>query len=167
MPTVPIADCAAASRPFRLTDVERMVVNLSRWDARSSLKERHPWQAGVARWLGVQEHNALADPYLEALRRYAVASRLRHREAGLDVHLLLVAGFSIGQADEVETLVGPWRVGPDSSHRWKGLIILGAFALGVYVAALDALDDQLLAFILVGVLLAMIVPFVLPTRRDH
>lgn len=89
-----------------LSAIERSVVQLSQWDSLSSLPDRFPWKIRLSRWLGMEEiPNALADPRLEALRRFAVAARLRHRvdEFGLD--LLVSAGFSVGQVEEVERLV--------------------------------------------------------------
>ncbi len=67
IPAASTTNRSTAISPSRLSEVERIVVSLSRWDALSSLRSRHPWRAGAARWLGAQEHNALADPRLEAL----------------------------------------------------------------------------------------------------
>lgn len=93
-----------------LSAIERSVVQLSQWDSLSSLPDGHPWKTRLSRWLGMEATpNALADPRLEALRRFAVAARLRHRvdEFGLD--LLVGVGFSVRQVEEVERLVASAR----------------------------------------------------------
>lgn len=90
----------------RLARIERQVILLARSDPASSL--RRPGRVdAVLTWLfGWKRVSGLADPHLEALRRYAVAFRLRGDAVPADeTQRLLGAGFPAQAIDEIRQLV--------------------------------------------------------------
>lgn len=92
----------------KLTPLERAVVALSRKDPVSSLRTG----AGKRGWiLGLPSGPPpLANPRLEALRRYAIMRRVhRAGQSGVECEPLREAGFSCKQIEEVDDLVDPGR----------------------------------------------------------
>lgn len=90
----------------RIAPLERQVVQLASNDARSSLKA--PGRiARLLHWVfAVKPANRLADPRLEALRRFAVMARL-HGDAlpAAEVDRLIGAGFVREALAEIRQLV--------------------------------------------------------------
>lgn len=100
--TAPPKPCRA-----RLSRLERHVVLLSRRDGRWSLTPPGPFRRGIARVFGIRGTNRLADPRLEALRRFAVLQR-RYGPAlpSKEEFRLAQAGYSDGQMAHARALVG-------------------------------------------------------------
>lgn len=84
-----------------LTPLERAVIDLSRKDPLWSLARR----SGVAIWLLGRRHDAqpLANPRLEALRRYAILRR-QNRDGGQVAGVLRESGYSPAQIAAIDRL---------------------------------------------------------------
>ena len=93
-----------AAEPF--TPLERTVVSLSLCERASSLRTPGRFGVRLARLFALRRANPLADPRLEALRRFAVAARLRTgRALARERTAFLGHGFSSSQADRVRLAV--------------------------------------------------------------
>lgn len=147
-----------------LSDVERSVVLLSRTDSRSSLDDGGSWRRSAALLLGAKPRNALADPDLEGLRRYAISIRLRRENRTCETRLQ-VGKVTAEKAAEVERLVASWGIERRRRNVWVGPAILAAFATGAYLAIIDWLGDRVVALVVVGLLLTIAISMVRPARR--
>jgi len=133
-----------------LQRVERDVLLASRRDRPSSLKRPGPVGRWIAHLLGFEEANRLADPRLEALRRFAVLLRRRgDRLPGSEETRILVAGFSPAQLIEIRRLVegeNPPRR-PAWKRRYLALVAL-AFAVEAVIFRLASayFSDGLVGF---------------------
>lgn len=80
--------------------VERQVIALARRDDRWSLLDVSDWRGRTIRWLsGRRPVNRLANARLEALRRFAILSRVtRGKVADAEIQSFLEAGFTAVQA---------------------------------------------------------------------
>ena len=86
--------------------LDRTVVELARADSRWSL--RAPGRIDVLlRWMfGITSTNRLADPRLEALRRFAVLLRLRgDRLPALETDRLIAAGYLREAVEELRRMI--------------------------------------------------------------
>lgn len=153
--------CTAASR---LSDVQLAVVRLSRGDTLSSLADREARGRRLARLFGIRTSNPLADPGLEALRRYAVTIRLRHGDGDYAVEPLLAAGYSAGQVAAVDHLVASWGRTNGRRLRWAVWVTSAGGAAALYAFVANAIDDPLMALVAVGSLVATAAPLLLPKR---
>lgn len=90
----------------RLAPLERQVILLASHDGASSLRTPGRIDA-VLQWLfGWKPASKLADPHLEALRRYAVTFRLRGDALPAEeTNRLLGAGFATQAIDEIRRMV--------------------------------------------------------------
>ncbi|PXA87771.1 hypothetical protein DMC47_31330 [Nostoc sp. 3335mG] len=89
-----------------LQRVERDVLLASRHDRSASLKRPGPIRRWIGRLFGFAEANRLADPRLEALRRFAVLLRRKgDRLPAPEESRLLLAGFSPTQMIEIRRLI--------------------------------------------------------------
>ena len=100
----------AARAPVRieplLRRVERDVLLASRRDTVSSLDKATPLGRWAGRMLGFQAVNRLADPRLEALRRFAVLLRRRgDRLPAAEQARIVAAGFSPLTVAEIRRLI--------------------------------------------------------------
>lgn len=126
-----------ASTPARheplLRRVERDVLLASRRDTISSLGEPTPLGRWTGRMLGLRARNRLADPQLEALRRFAVLLRRRgDRLAAAEQARIVAAGFSPAQIAEIRRLSEAEP--PPRRTRWKRRYV-AAVALAFAVEA--------------------------------
>lgn len=108
IPTGPAAARSARNSRFTpaLTKLERLAVHIAQGDGIDSLAQPKRGNR-FTRWLfRADRPNPLADPRLEALRRYAVLLRLRGDAMPADETRRLVdAGFALETLDEVHQLV--------------------------------------------------------------
>lgn len=139
-----------SAKPVGLSELERSVIRLSRWDPWSSLHFADDWKSRIASWLGAYPPNALADPRLEAIRRYAVATRLRRGNDRVMAELLRGTDLSGEQAEELERIVAPWRTTRVDGSRWMLGLVLVVLVPAIYVTALRAIDDWLVAVLVTG-----------------
>ena len=89
-----------------LTDLDRMVIALSRNDPCSSLTAPGRFRRIFAYLFAMRLPNALADPRLEALRRFAIL--LRKQRAHLpeaETERLIAAGYSLAAVAEARRIV--------------------------------------------------------------
>ena len=96
----------------RVAPLERSVVALARNDSRRSLRAPGRIDAFL-RWIfGITPTNRLADPRLEALRRFAVLLRLRgDRLPAQETQSLIAAGYRHEALDEIRRMIrGSGRV---------------------------------------------------------
>lgn len=110
MHTDPQAFRPAASPDFlppkQLSRLEQQVVMLSLRDPRSSLRRPSKWEARWKKLFGVEIPNPLADPRLEALRRFSVLMRIDgYSMPAKEYRRLSEAGFDEVIADQVHALV--------------------------------------------------------------
>lgn len=90
----------------RLSALERQVIQLARADSRWSLAGASRFQSALAAVFGLERPNPLADPRLEALRRYAVTLRLSAgRLPRADDDNLMKLSFSSAAIAEIRRLV--------------------------------------------------------------
>lgn len=105
---LPAVDSASRAVPADggLTDLDRTAIALSRSDPRSSLTARGRFRKIIAYLFSLQPPNALADPQLDALRRFAV--RLRKGRGHIleaETARLVAAGYSSAAAEEARRIV--------------------------------------------------------------
>jgi hypothetical protein len=160
----PSVSLAPALRPQGLSEMERSVVGLSRWDPPSSLDDVGSWRRAAARLLGAKPHNTLADPDLENLRRYAVHVRLQ-REGRRSSGVLPEIEMATAKAAEIEGVIASWEDEGGNGVRWIGPALLIALAIAGYSAISASLGDRLVALVVVGLLLVVTAPILLPTSR--
>lgn len=108
---IPTGPAAAPSAPHArampaLTKLERLVIHIARSDGIDSLAQPERGNR-FTRWLFRADRlNPLADPRLEALRRYAVLLRLHGDAMPADeARRLLDAGFARETRNEIDQLV--------------------------------------------------------------
>ena len=149
----------------RLSAQERLVVVLSRTDPLWSLRPRHTHSRVLRFLFGIEAPHHLADPRLEALRRYAVTYRLRDASVAEVEQEALQAGLSASQLAQVRHMADGARA--SAPRRSKGSPIVHgllplAGLLGLYgaVAWLGArMDSTLLAFVFVAVMVLSFASF--------
>lgn len=88
------------------TALEDRIIGLAHHDPVSSLRAPGKLRRAVYAVFGVRQHNHLADPRLEALRRYVVLLRLRSDIAEQDRDNFLIGGYSRNQRDELDRRLG-------------------------------------------------------------
>ena len=94
--------------PYELTALERLVIALSHNDPATSLKPQGP----LARWIYGRSARplSLANPRLEALRRYAI---LHRTDAGTlarqEAEQLRLAGYDQHRIAQIDRLLAPYR----------------------------------------------------------
>lgn len=171
----------AATRPFeastavrqggaRLGSQERLVVLLSRTDPLWSVRPRRTGGRLLGFLFGMEAPHRLADPRLEALRRYAVAYRLRDEGAEDAEAAALRAGFSGAQLAQARHMID----GARAHHVHKssgalvrqGLLTLAAFLIfyGATAWLSPRLDSALIAFVFVAVAALSVAP--LAAKRE-
>lgn len=90
----------------RLAPIERSVIQLARTDRASSLRTPGRIAAALGWLIGWTPASKLADPRLEALRRYAVSFRLRGDALPAEeADRLIGAGFAAQALDEIRRMV--------------------------------------------------------------
>ena len=90
-----IAAINAAPEAPLFTPAERAVIAVARIDGASSVRPRTLLTRLAAALFGVAPPNPLADPRLEALRRFAVLARLaKGHPSRADTDAFLAAGFA-------------------------------------------------------------------------
>lgn len=90
----------------RLAPLERQVIQLASHDGASSLRTPNRVDAALQWLFGWKPASKLADPRLEALRRYAVTLRLRGDALpAAETDRLLGAGFAAQAIDEIRRMV--------------------------------------------------------------
>lgn len=90
----PTVDAAPAQHAPPFSDLELRVIVLSKSEAASSLEPPSRLSAFIAAIFGIKRANTLADPRLEALRRFTILTRtLGDRLADVEVNAFLQAGF--------------------------------------------------------------------------
>jgi hypothetical protein len=117
-----------------LQRIERDVLLASRRDRPSSLGQTGWFGRGIGRLFGFAKVNRLADPRLEALRRFAVLLRRRgDRLPAVEERRILAAGFSSAQVAEVRRLIAGET--PPRRRTWKRrYLALVALAFAVEAA---------------------------------
>lgn len=90
----PALDAASAELAPLFSELELRVIALSRSEAASSLEPPSRFGTFVSAIFGIKRVNKLADPRLEALRRFTILTRtLGDRLADVEVNAFLQAGF--------------------------------------------------------------------------
>lgn len=83
------------------------VIALSKKDSRWSIRPRDRLVKLIERVFGIYQANALADPRLEAIRRYAIVVRTISKRARVDeTDRFLATGFTHSHADFIAHHVG-------------------------------------------------------------
>lgn len=90
----------------KFTKLEDRVTALAHHDPVSSVRAARKLGQVVNAVFGVKTPNHLADPRLEALRRYVVLSGSRSGMNGRDQEDFLIGGYSRGQRDELDRRLG-------------------------------------------------------------
>lgn len=115
-----------------LDTLERAIVRMSFDDDRSSLT-RAGRLARIGTWLsGLRRKGGLANPRLEALRRYAILYRLSGQDLDTGEDLAVArAGFDPFAIGEVRQLVDRHRAGNGrAARRWFRVALLGLALIG-------------------------------------
>lgn len=163
----------AAAASF--TTVEWRVIRLSARDGHASLSARAAGPlARLGAWIfGTQRPNSLADPRLEALRRFAVAQRVHGDDAPATFReALLAAGYSLAHADLVRATIGVNREGGRASGLRIGAMLLTLVALigglGIVARGFAAYSgDAMIGAVLGALLVVIAAPLALaPARRS-
>jgi hypothetical protein len=145
--------------PFRLTDLEREVVALARNDNLASLAEGGPLSKGARLIVGYSPPAKLANPKLEALRRFAVLVRCVPAEIDADeVDQMLSAGFSDMQIAEVTSMLK--QVRPPGCRSYQGVLLAApaiAIVGGIFIWLSHLLGDPLISTVLLATILLPII----------
>jgi hypothetical protein len=152
-----------------LSSLERHAVDVALCDTLASLGEDGRVARAARLLFGGRRSAKLADPGLEALRRFAVL--VRHAPSALDrgeIECMHVAGFSNRQMDQVFAIVE--RAPPRPPVRFAGALLSVAIPTGAGFAAFAwlrmLLDDRLAAMaVLATILLHVLATFWSSTRR--
>lgn len=89
-----------------LSDLDRTVIALSRRDPRSSLVAPGRFRKIITYLFSLRPPNALADPRLEALRRFSVMLRKQRPRLPEEERLrLAAAGYSSAAIDEARDII--------------------------------------------------------------
>lgn len=153
----------------RLSALQRQVVGVALCDTLASLGEDGRMARAARLLFGRRRSPKLADPGLEALRRFAVL--VRHAPGSLDgaeIERMHAAGFSDRQMDEIFAIVE--RAPARPAARLAGAVLLVAIPTGAAFAAFawlrTVLGDPLVAAVVVGTILVPILATLRPgTRR--
>jgi hypothetical protein len=154
----------------RLDRLERDVLLLSRGDTRWSLHPPGPARRLVARLFGRAAPNRLADPRLEALRRFAVLLR-RHgpRLRAEEEARLVAAGYDAGRIAQARRLIAsePRRRAPLRAVDLLMLAVLLLMAIGSFELVAGEVGDRMIGAILLTVAMLAFAPIAtLPDPRD-
>lgn len=157
---------SSSAVPRRLTAAQRQVVHLSRRDAASSLLSRHAPARHLRRLLGIAPSNPLADPLLEALRRYVILLRHGGDILAAESHgALLDLGMSEEQVRHARWLVSRE---PMPERRPLSRTIIGlALSLAVVAGVLahEAIEEPALALVAGLLVLVTIAPLAVSAER--
>jgi hypothetical protein len=156
---------AAAASAFLLDETEQAVIRLSSRDAPSSVARGGRLSQLAERLFGLARPNPLADPRLEALRRFAILYRRRGEAAcAAEEPLLEAAGYTRRQIAHARRLLEP-----EHARRRKtrlrlelGLLTMGGvlLAISTHRGLSAALDSPLMALILLGLGAVTVSPLV-------
>lgn len=95
----------------RFTHAEARVIALADSDRADSVGARSRLGRFIDRVFGIRRSNPLADPRLEALRRFAVLARLSDgRLPGAEIERFIAAGFTVLQARALQLRVAASRI---------------------------------------------------------
>lgn len=150
-------------RQVTLSQLERQVVTIARTDTLASLREDRRVRWVTRKLTGSRCSNKLADPRLEALRRFAVIAH--HDPAAIDdaeIGRMRQAGFSVSQMDEACELVD--QAPPRLCRLWPStaaVLFVGSAAIVGFLRLHAILEDPLVAAAVTGVLLLPFLPIVL------
>ena len=164
---------SSARAEVRLSSQERLVVQLSRNDPLWSLRPRHTHSKLLRYLFGIEAPHHLADPRLEALRRYAVTYRLRDPSIAEVEAGALAAGFAASQLAQARHMIDGARA--VRAHKSTANVIrqavltLAAFMViyGATAWLSPRLDSMLIAFVFVAVAAVSFASFATrePARR--
>jgi hypothetical protein len=160
----------ASNRPgATLSSLQRQVVDVALCDTLASLGEDGRMARAARLLFGGRPSPKLADPGLEALRRFAVL--VRHASGalnGAEIERMHAAGFSDRQMNEVFAIVE--RVPARPAFRLAGAVLLAPIPIGAGLAAFAWLrtvlgDPLVAAVVLATILLPFLAMFWPGTRR--
>ncbi|MBX7489817.1 hypothetical protein K3177_15015 [Qipengyuania sp. GH25] len=99
---VPCAELTSIKKTkIVLTDLEKATISLSRGDHILTLAKRSEFQASIDRLSGLKPSNSLADPALDALRRFAITMRFGLPVEGQALDDLFAVGYTCVHAELV------------------------------------------------------------------
>lgn len=153
-----------APTPVALTAVERHTLMLARSDGRRSVDDPNRFIRAMRAMAGITAPNRLADPKLEALRRYSVLYRLEGNGLELEEDdRILHSGFTLAQAAtirrEVDRLAGAKSRSPRHSLRMAlAAALMLAATLGVILWLAASLGDPSIACLLGGLVVVTLIP---------
>jgi hypothetical protein len=136
----------------RLTATERQIVAIGLRDPLSSIARPDRLTLATWRLFGFRPANKLADPKLEALRRYAVVARRSPERIGLERVELGLLGYSDSQIEEAQHLVDD--VGEARRRRGWITLVAALCLAGVWLAysrVQDLLEDRIVSMIVIAV----------------
>jgi hypothetical protein len=145
-----------------LSDLDRRVVLRSARDPLSSLQQRRPASRMLMGWLFGREANALADPRLEALRRFAVILRIHGLVTNAELDRFHAAGFNARSAAAVEQMVAPWRRRSNSKLQRLAWSFVGLVAFGSYQLVVRQVEQPMVGLISAGLVVVLIAPLLVP-----
>lgn len=144
--------------PERLSPVERQVLLMAIRDPISSLRTPGRMARLVSILFGVEGPNSLADPRLEALRRFAVLARIG-RESSLE---LVSAGYSASAIEEARRIAAPRAVANERWGVYVGLLTVLVIAIALFAWTYSQLQDL---YASVVVALVAVLPLAAPLSR--
>lgn len=102
---------SAAAHAARFTPVEARVIALADSDRLESVSGRSRFGRLIDAVFGIRRSNPLADPRLEALRRFTVLARLSDgRLPTAEIERFVAAGFSAAQARALQVRAATARI---------------------------------------------------------
>jgi len=148
----------------RLGPQDRLVVLLSHKDPLWSLAPRHGHSKLLRLLFGIEAPHRLADPRLEALRRYAVTYRLRGADVGSLENDAVQSGFTNQQLAQVRRMIDTGRATrsrPTAGAAVRGAMLIIAGLLAFYAATVwlsSRFDSNLVAFVVAAVAMVSFAP---------
>ena len=159
-------EASATPAVEKLSPQERRVVHLARTDPASSL--RAPGSGRLVRWLfGTAVAHRLADPRLEALRRFAILYRMHGDALAADeTALVRSAGISPGAIAHARILIDSARTAqrpPRLIYSLAIIIVMLSMSGFAMLVVTPAVDSAIIAAVLAGAAIATVAPLLART----
>lgn len=156
---------ASGARIALLSPAERAVIRMARRDSLSSVAPVDSLRNRAARFFGMPRANALADPRLEALRRFVVRFLKQGREEGDELRDI---GFTASHIQEVLRMAGPPRPAHDvDMSSLVSLLVAAMVGVGAFLWVRSRLGDSFVAAAIVTCFGLPLVVSVRPRARQR
>lgn len=123
-----------ATAPISFTPLEQKVLHLSLQDPLISLRAVPKWLRPLHALFANPRPTLMADPHLEALRRFAVLQRHHGVVAQTEHQRFEAAGYSPGHARRIAALIRPHQRQRVTPTLWMALVALVLLLAAVFIS---------------------------------